>query len=421
MGVLDNILMALSSLKANKMRSLLTMLGIIIGISAVIAIMTVGDSLTGSITDSMSGMGASNITVSLQKKSSTSSNSDGGGRVLMFGPSNPDEEDLISEAMITEYRSLFGSRITALSCSENVGSGTISQAGVSGSVSVSGVNPDALTVEDLDMITGRFINEKDNTQTKRSAVISDYLAEKLYGSVEKAMGEKLEVSLNNDVQVFYVVGIYHYDTSSSMMAALSDSDNLSTSMYVPVATAKKITQASQGYQSVTVVGAAGEDVDTLLSDTEAFFTSFYTHNDSYTISALSMKEMLDTVKVAIASIAAISLLVGGIGVMNIMLVSITERTREIGTRKALGAPNLAIRIQFIIEAMIICMIAGLSGVLLGVAMGAGAANLLGYPAKPSAAACALAVGFSMVIGVFFGYYPANKAAKLDPIDALRYE
>ena len=125
MGVLDNILMALSSLKANKMRSLLTMLGIIIGISSVIAIMTVGDSLTGSITDSMSGMGASNITVSLQKKSSSSSDSYGGGRVLMFGPSSPDEEDLISETMITEYRSLFDGRITALSCSDKVGSGKI--------------------------------------------------------------------------------------------------------------------------------------------------------------------------------------------------------------------------------------------------------------------------------------------------------
>ena len=324
MGVLDNILMALSSLKANKMRSLLTMLGIIIGISSVIAIMTVGDSLTGSITDSMSGMGASNITVSLQKKSSSSSSGfSGGTRMYMFGPNNPDEEDLISEAMIAEYRSLFDGRVTAVSCTESVGSGTITQAEVSGSVNVTGVNPDALTVEDLDMITGRFINDKDNADVKRSAVISDYLDEKLYVSVEKAMGEKLEVSLNNNVQIFYVVGIYHYDTSSSMMAALSDSDNLTTSMYVPAAVGKKITQANQGYQSITVVGAAGEDVDTLLSDTEAFFTSFYTHNETYTISASSMKEMLetmtemlDTVKVAIAGIAAISLLVGGIGVMN---------------------------------------------------------------------------------------------------------
>ena len=120
-------------------------------------------------------------------------------------------------------------------------------------------------------------------------------------------------------------------------------------------------------------------------------------------------------------IAALSLLVGGIGVMNIMMVSVTERTREIGTRKALGAPASAIRMQFITESVILCLIGGFIGIVLGLALGTVLSNVVGYAAKPSIAAILIAVGFSMAIGVFFGYYPANKAAKLDPIEALRYE
>lgn len=135
----------------------------------------------------------------------------------------------------------------------------------------------------------------------------------------------------------------------------------------------------------------------------------------------TMAEMMSTVKLAVAAIASISLLVGGIGVMNIMLVSITERTREIGVRKALGARNSAIRVQFITEAVVICLVGGAVGIALGVGLGTAGASMLGYPARPSVAAMLLAAGFSMVIGVFFGYYPANKAAKLDPIEALRYE
>lgn len=131
--------------------------------------------------------------------------------------------------------------------------------------------------------------------------------------------------------------------------------------------------------------------------------------------------MLSTISVAISIIAGISLLVGGIGVMNIMLVSITERTREIGTRKALGASNGSIRLQFITEAIVICLTGGLIGIVLGLLLGTAATSLLGYEAAASMGSIVFSVGFSVLIGVFFGYYPANKAAKMSPIEALRYE
>ena len=211
-------------------------------------------------------------------------------------------------------------------------------------------------------------------------------------------------------------------------AEASSSSAVSTPIYIPMQTAKKLAFAGDGYQSFTVVGAAGGDTAALMNNTQDFFASYYTRNASYTVEASNLEEMvdtvtsmLDTVKLAIAAIAAISLVVGGIGVMNIMMVSITERTREIGTRKALGAPGLTIRMQFIIEAVVICLIGGGIGILRGIVGGAVASNILGYAAKPSVAAILLAFGFSMAIGVFFGYYPASKAAKLDPIEALRYE
>ena len=177
-----------------------------------------------------------------------------------------------------------------------------------------------------------------------------------------------------------------------------------------------------------MVAANGVDVTSFVNTVGDFFASYYTYNDSWTVSASSisnlvesMTEMLNTVSLGISAIAAISLLVGGIGVMNIMMVSVTERTREIGTRKALGAPAAAIRMQFITESVILCLIGGIAGILLGLALGAGLSKAVGYAARPSLTAIVVAVGFSMAIGVFFGYYPANKAAKLDPIEALRYE
>jgi putative ABC transport system permease protein len=134
-----------------------------------------------------------------------------------------------------------------------------------------------------------------------------------------------------------------------------------------------------------------------------------------------LTDMLGVITKAISIVASIALLVGGIGVMNIMLVSVTERTKEIGTRKALGAKNSSIRMQFIVEAVIICLIGGFIGVIVGILAGMGLANALGYPAFPSISGIIISLLFSMTIGIFFGYYPANKAAKMNPIDALRYE
>ena len=170
------------------------------------------------------------------------------------------------------------------------------------------------------------------------------------------------------------------------------------------------------------------DTEKLTKDIDRFFLKYYKSNPKWEISVINMSSqvemassMLSTVSMAIAVIAAISLLVGGIGVMNIMLVSVTERTREIGTRKALGAKNYHIRMQFISEAMIISLVGGVIGLFVGLLLGVIGSSLLGTGASFSIPTILLTIAFSMAIGVFFGYYPANKAAKLDPIDALRYE
>jgi putative ABC transport system permease protein len=211
------------------------------------------------------------------------------------------------------------------------------------------------------------------------------------------------------------------------MGGNQNDDDISTTVYIPLDTAAKIT-SSKGFSSFTVVTAAGVNSTSFANQISSFFGKYYSRNDDYSVSAVSMESMVETVQsmisnvsMAVAVVAAISLLVGGIGVMNIMIVSITERTREIGTRKAVGATNNDIRLQFIIEAIVICLIGGVFGILLGLAGGIGGSALLGFAPQTSVVAIVVATLFSMVIGVFFGYYPANKAAKMNPIDALRYE
>ena len=427
--------MALASVRSNKMRSLLTMLGIIIGIAAVIAIVTVGNSMTGTVTDSMSGMGVSNITLSLTQKNSDSMTGTAQGVTLLhFMDSKPDADDLITDQMLDDFTAAFPEEVDHVELTQDVGTATIDKYGDPNTTiraDVSCTNAATLLAKEKDtpILAGRWLDDEKDAG-RQVAVVSEKFVEQTIGcSNTEAVGRPFTLTINGFLYTFYINGVYEYteDVYASMFG-MTDDDQIQTSIYIPMDVAKTIAGADAGYQSVTIVADSSVDVTHFVDTVGSFFASYYTYNDTWTASASSisslvesMTEMLDTMYLGISAIAAISLLVGGIGVMNIMMVSVTERTREIGTRKALGAPGSAIRMQFITESVILCLIGGVIGVLLGIGLGALLSSVVGMAARPSIGAILIAVGFSMGIGVFFGYYPANKAAKLNPIDALRYE
>lgn len=422
--MLDNIIMALQSLRANKMRALLTMLGIIIGIGSVIAIETVGNSLSSSITDSMSGFGAGNITVSVTEKDDDEEGSSG-VRTRLFRASSPSDKDLITDDMLTEFRAAFSDRVEYIEISESAGSATYTADSDSATLTVTGINDEYIPAEEIEILYGRTINNASDADRKLCLVADTFVDDYMGVSAVNAVGRELNVKINSTPYTFYIVGVYKYEEDDTLSAMMTETV---TSMYIPLSTAKTISSGNSNYSSVTVMTSAGTDVTSFLTTAEEYFASYYTLNDSWTVEASSMEtlistltEMLDTVSLAISAIAAISLLVGGIGVMNIMLVSVTERTREIGTRKALGAPKSTILMQFIIEAVVICLIGGGLGIAVGTGLGAIACSMLGYSARADVESIVTVVVISMAIGIFFGYYPANKASKLDPIEALRYE
>ena len=417
----ENILLAISGLRANKMRALLTMLGIIIGIGSVIGIVMVGDSMTNSITSSLQEMGANTVQISLQQRESENGTS---YSVYM------DEEDYINDEMIEAFLQDYGDVVESVSLQESMGSGRVTEGHRYANVSISGVNSGYQSANHLTMLGGRFIGDKDNKGVKNVAVVSDRLVNNMFGQGQNPLGKEIKVNCGKEQYTFTIIGVYQYEQNAimAMMGAAASDADITTDLFIPIQTEWKLTGTIEGYYYINVMTKQGTDSRALAQDFQDYFNRFYTRNQDFQIMAISLDSVIDqyasmmgTVQVAIAVIAAISLLVGGIGVMNIMLVSVTERTREIGTRKALGAKNSAIRMQFIVESVIICLIGGIIGIIFGMLLGYAGASLLGFPAHPSVDAILIAVCFSMAIGVFFGYYPANKAAKLDPIEALRYE
>ena len=420
----DNFLEAVGSLLANKMRAILTMLGIIIGIGAVIAIMTLGSSMTAYITETMGEFGINNITVTLQSKESQ-----GPGLYMVQYGGGYDEKDLMTDEMLDGLKEQYPDEIKAFSISESIGNGQTEKGADYANLALMGVNPEYGLANDVNMVRGRFISDEDEAAGRRLAVVSTKLVDNIF-SDENPLGKEIVIRTQGHIDNYTIVGVYEQnsdDLFGMMMGSSANDYDVSTDVYVPLSVAQKVLN-TKGYSGFSVICEVGVNSTEFSTKIQSYFGRYYSRNEDYTVGTFSMEsmveqitEMMGTISLAIAAIAAISLLVGGIGVMNIMIVSITERTREIGTRKAIGATNGEIRTQFIVESVVICLVGGIIGIILGIILGAVGASVLGFTAKASALSIFVSVGVSSAIGVFFGFYPANKAAKMDPIDALRYE
>ena len=378
----------------DKMRSFLTMLGIIVGVSAVIILISLMNGMTGMITDQFEEIGTTTLTVSVQDM--------GGSRTVY-------EED------IYKLRDENPELLSGVSPSVSLARATVKITGESDSITTSatGVSEEYADMKKLNVTNGRFLTYMDMEQNAKNCVIGTYIQKELFGT-QSALGNQIKINGNS----YNVVGVLEEKDDS-------ESGGADEVIYIPYTTASRFATSSF-ISSYTLTAASDEVVEGALKLVKSKLQEIVGDDDYYSATSMSTiidmaTEMLDTMKMLLVCIAGISLLVGGIGIMNIMLVSVTERTREIGIRKSLGAKGRAIMSQFVIEAGTVSGVGGIFGIILGSALAMIFGKLLGLTAVPSIGASLLAFGVSVGIGVAFGYLPAKNAAKLNPIDALRYD
>ena len=386
------ITMSLENIWGNKVRSFLTVLGILIGVTAVIALITTVSGVSGSLSSSFSSMGAGTLTISVT------------GSDLKEGLTKEDLTEL------TELEVIEGLTPT-VSLSARVSHGGTYDTGIS----VSGKNAYYFQTNEDVVTRGRALNVIDEDNMSFVCLINAEMVETFFYGVDP-VGEKLYV----DGVPFSIVGLFSDENTESLTSMFSGSPDI----LVPYTTALKMNNESL-VTSLTVYLTEGMDSEIAASMIESVMDAMFSYEDDcFEVTTMSsvedtMEEMLNMMTALLAGIASIALVVGGIGIMNMMLTSVTERTVEIGLKKALGAIPWQIQMQFLIESFLLSMIGGIAGVAIGLLLSIVLTNVMGTEFVLSVGAIVLGVGFSAAVGIVFGWAPARKASKLNPIDALR--
>lgn len=401
----ESIKMALDGMLTNKLRTFLTLLGIIIGVGAVIAMVSLGFGVKEQIKSNISSLG-SNLLIVMSGGRTPS-----GARLPMGEGARLTAED--AEAIEKQIDGI-AHVAPAVSRSYQLVAGNQNW-----TTSVEGTTPNILDIRNYQLEDGRNLNQRDITSCDRVCVIGQTIVDNLFPDGD-AVGKTVRINK----APFKVVGVLQTKGQSS---SGQDQDDV---VFIPLTTAQNRMMGITYISRITIQAENENVVDQVQADVEALLRIRHKiqddEYDDFTVRNLAalmdtMMETANTITMLLGCIAAISLLVGGIGIMNIMLVSVTERTREIGIRKALGATYDNILLQFLIEAMVIGIVGGTLGVLLGVGASYAISYFAGWMTIISVPVILIAVLFSVGIGLFFGIYPARKAALLDPIEALRYE
>ncbi|MDR0381073.1 MAG: ABC transporter permease [Oscillospiraceae bacterium] len=390
MNIKQYFLLALKSIRTSKLRSFLTMLGIIIGVASVIVLVSIMNSFSGEMSSTFESFGAHLITVNIFGRSSNRTVS--AEDLYEWVDAYPDQLRFVSPFIASPV--------------------TVKNGTKSLTTTLNGTGEDYDKIRNKEVENGRFLGYIDMERRQKVCVIGSYVATELFGA-DDPVGR--QVRLGGDI--FNVVGVLK-ETGGGLQGGDDDC------VFIPYTLALRMFRQMSGVYYLSA--SDGNQVDSAAALLRSKLYQVYQSDDAYRVASMNemltqVNELLGMMSSILVGIAAISLLVGGIGIMNIMLVSVTERTREIGIRKSLGAKRRDIRGQFIIEAAVTSALGGTLGILLGITGAYLVGRLLGFTVVPTPTAILMAFSVSAGIGILFGYFPASKASKLNPIDALRYE
>lgn len=404
--IFEIIKLAIDSLRANKLRTFLSMLGIIIGVGAVIAIVSIGSGAREQITAQISDLGSNVINIL------PGTSKGWGGKV------STSSADVFTLELADHIEEVSPSVRKVVPISQ--GSGLLIKGNFNIQTTIIGTNAGYSEINNYNLGQGQFLTDNDLKDARNVVVLGSELAKDLFGN-SNPLGEKVKLNYQKRDYLFTVIGVMEEK-------GVGLTGNLNKQAYIPITTFMKKLSNSRFVSYYMAQANSSKEASAAVGEIEYFLTKYLEDEEKEKFNLLSQDQILDTVSLVTASlslmlggIAAISLLVGGIGIMNIMLVSVTERTREIGIRKALGAKNKNIMSQFLIEALSLSGMGGLIGIFFGWLGAYVIAQAGKWPLVITPISVLLAFGFALIIGLFFGLYPAMKAAKMDPVEALRYE